>query len=418
MAARRTRRAGVEDRWFKTVTIDIGDGTKTRKRVPSSNHGRPKRWRARYVDDRGQEHQQSFARKVDAQSWLDTKTSSLVTGTHIAPSAGRESIRVVGQRWLESQAHLKATTDANRRHTWGLHVEPRWGEIEVRDIRTSDVRGWVAEMVTARTGVPTIENAIGILRMILETAVEDHQLPRNPCAGVKLPRRSHHARGYLNHEQVELLAREVGESSTVIRFLAYTGLRWGEMAALKVSSFDMLRRRVNILQAVAEVKGKVVWSTTKNHERRSVPFPKFLSEELAALMRGKDREALVFTSPQGAVLRVSTYRKRVFTPAVNRLRDPKRKCEGEDRAVEAFPYISPHDLRHTAASLAISAGANPKAVQTMLGHKSAAMTLDTYADLFPDDLESVADALDVAARSAIAAAAGRLRANAENQDSG
>ena len=58
-----------------------------------------------------------------------------------------------------------------------------------------------------------------------------------------------------------------------------------------------------------------------------------------------------------------------------------------------FPKVSPHDLRHTAASLAISAGANVKAVQRMLGHASAAMTLDTYADLFDDDLDLVAGAL-------------------------
>lgn len=62
--------------------------------------------------------------------------------------------------------------------------------------------------------------------------------------------------------------------------------------------------------------------------------------------------------------------------------------------------MTPHDLRHTAASLAINAGANVKAVQRMLGHASAAMTLDTYADLFDDDLDNVADALDRAAESA------------------
>ncbi len=201
--------------------------------------------------------------------------------------------------------------------------------------------------------------------------------------------------------------------------MAYTGLRWGEMAALRVSSFDMLRRRVNVLEAVAEVKGKAVWSTTKNHERRSVPFPKFLTDELSRSMKGKDRDALVFTSPQGALLRVSTYRKRVFTPAVKRLRDPKRSAGAAvgGREIQQFPYITPHDLRHTAASLAISAGANPKAVQTMLGHKSAAMTLDTYADLFPDDLEVVADRLDEAARAALEAAADILRTGTENPSS-
>ena len=68
-----------------------------------------------------------------------------------------------------------------------------------------------------------------------------------------------------------------------------------------------------------------------------------------------------------------------------------RKCQEQD---STFPYITPHDLRHTAASLAISAGANPKAVQRMLGHASAAMTLDTYADLFEDDLDAVSERVD------------------------
>ncbi|MFB7722326.1 tyrosine-type recombinase/integrase [Nocardia sp. NPDC056100] len=414
MVARRNRRAGVEDRWYKTVIKSADDGTKTAERVQSANYGCAKRWRARYVDDDGNEHAKSFARKTDAQSWLDTATSALVTGTHIAPSAGRETIGAIGARWLKTQAHLKETTAFNRGETWKLHVQPRWNTVEVRDVRTTEVRAWVAAMVAAEAGVPTIENAVGILRMICESAVEDRQIARNPCARVKLPKRSHRARGYLTHVQVEQLAREVTEMSTAIRFLAYTGLRWGEMAALKVSSFDMLRRRANILEGVAEVKGRVVWSTAKTHARRSVPFPKFLADDLAALMRGKDRDALVFTSPQGAVLRVSTYRKRVFRPAVTRLRDPKRRAG--DVGGAQFPYIRPHDLRHTAVSLAISAGANVKAVQTMVGHKSAAMTLDTYADLFPDDLESVAEALDARRASAIAAAADELRTGTDNQD--
>ncbi|WP_063024212.1 MULTISPECIES: tyrosine-type recombinase/integrase [Nocardia] len=418
MVIRRNRRAGVEDRWYKTITVENADGEKSRQRVRSANYGCRKRWRARYVDDEGQEHSQSFERKPDAQAWLDGVVSSLVTGTHIAPSAGRETIGAAGRRWLDTQGHLKATTDATRRDTWRPHVEPRWGNIEIRNVRTSDVRAWVAQMVADGAGVPTIENAVGILRMILETAVEDRQILRNPCTGVKLPRRQHKQRGYLTHVQVELLARNITEKPTVIRFLAYTGLRWGEMAALKVSNFDMLRRRVNVIEAVAEVKGKLVWSTAKTYERRSVPFPKFLAEELAGLMRGKGRDDLVFTSVEGQVLRVSTYRKRVFNPAVKRIQEAERKRTAGARNLPpgaSFPKVTPRDLRHTAASLAISAGANPKAVQLMLGHKSAAMTLDTYADLFPDDLEVVAERLDEAARSAVEAAADELRTGTDGQ---
>ena len=142
---------------------------------------------------------------------------------------------------------------------------------------------------------------------------------------------------------------------------------------------------------VGAESGGLVWSTPKTHERRSVPFPAVLADELAALMVGKGRDDLVFTDLRGGVLRNSNWRARVFDPAVT-------KCQKAD---ESFPSITPHDLRHTAASLAVSAGgANVKAVQRMLGHARASMTLDTYADLFDADLDSVAVNLDAAIRSA------------------
>jgi integrase len=98
------------------------------------------------------------------------------------------------------------------------------------------------------------------------------------------------------------------------------------------------------------------------------------------------------------VLRGSNYRK-LFAAAVE-------KCQNTDKT---FPTVTPHDLRHTAASLAVSAGANVKAVQRMLGHAKASMTLDVYADLFDDDLDSVADSLDAAIRTSAKSPAVPLR---------
>ncbi|MEC4763351.1 site-specific integrase [Mycobacterium sherrisii] len=222
---------------------------------------------------------------------------------------------------------------------------------------------------------------------------------------MKAPARQHSRRAYLTHQQVYELAAAMVRDGLVVPFLAYTGLRYGEMAALTVGDFDMLRRRVHVRRSVTEVKGKLVWSTPKNHERRSVPFPRFLSEDLARRMAGKGRDDLVFCAPGGGVLRIATFRTRVFNPAVAKLRGI-----GDDgEPTTDWPRPTMHDLRHTAASLAISAGANVKAVQTMLGHKSAALTLDTYADLFPDDLEAVADALDAAVRALRESTADALR---------
>jgi integrase len=134
----------------------------------------------------------------------------------------------------------------------------------------------------------------------------------------------------------------------------------------------------------------LVWSTPKTWERRSVPFPAALGDELAALMVGKGRDELVFADLRRGVLRNSNWRARVFEPAV-------QKCQKHD---ESFPSITPHDLRHTAASLAVSAGANVKAVQRMLGHARASMTLDVYTDLSDADLDDVATNLDAVIRSA------------------
>ena len=376
MSQRRNRRAGVEDRWRKT------DGT------PSANNGKGKRWRARYVDDRGQEHAKAFARKTDAQQWLDDVTAAHVTGNYIDPAAGAITIEIIYQRWSAAQGHISAKTAKTRASVWNSRVRNEWGQRRVGEVRTSEVRAWVAALRSAGVGVPTIENGFGVLRQVLGSAVEDRLIPRNPCDGVKLPKRHHAERGYLSHGQVAALTAAVSRDPEVIRFLAYTGLRWGEMAALRVQDFDMLRRRVDISRSVTEANG-LTWGTPKTHERRSVPFPAALTDELAALMVGKGRSELVFTDQRGGVLRNSNWRNRVFVPAVE-------ACQSTD---PDFPTITPHDLRHTAASLAISAGANVKALQRMLGHAKASMTLDTYADLFDDDLDGVAAALDTAIES-------------------
>jgi integrase len=162
--------------------------------------------------------------------------------------------------------------------------------------------------------------------------------------------------------------------------LGYCGLRWSELAALRVRHFDLLRRRVLVEEAVTEVDGaRLVWGAPKTHGRRSVPPPRFLVDELARTVVNRPADELAFPSPQGAVLRNRNARAAWF--------DAAARAIGE-------PGLTPQELRHTAASLAIKSGANVKAVQRMLGHASAAMTLDRYADLFDDDLDEVADRLD------------------------
>ncbi|MEU8329371.1 site-specific integrase [Micromonospora sp. NPDC048839] len=110
-------------------------------------------------------------------------------------------------------------------------------------------------------------------------------------------------------------------------------------------------------------------------------IPRLLVDELAAHVAGKRRDDLVFTAPNGGPLRNTNFRPWVFAPAA---------------ASVGLAGVTPHDLRHTAGSLVVAAGANVKAVQRMLGHASASMTLNVYAGLFGDDLDAVATRLDEA----------------------
>ena len=139
---------------------------------------------------------------------------------------------------------------------------------------------------------------------------------------------------------------------------------------------DIERRRVYVRESATEVDNRLSFGAPKTHEERTVVLPSLVTDELGPVLDGKGDDDLVFTAPRGGPLRGHNFRKRVFSPAA---------------ASIGKPDLVPHDLRDTAASLAISAGASIKAVQRMLGHASAAMTLDVYGSLYEEDLEDLAD---------------------------
>ena len=386
MTQRRNRRAGVEDRWSKTVQRPNG----TAEHVPSAAHGKGKRWRGRYVDNNGKEHAQGFDRKVDAVKWVDEAIAALTTGTYIEPKAGEVTIATLGASWLGRQTHLKPSSLRPVEIAWRVHVLPRWGKSRIAEIAFTDVQEWVSSFQGPGKGATTAIRAYGVLAAILDDAVRDRRLLLNPARGVNLPRKGKKEHIYLTHDQVDQLAREAGDNGPMVLLLAYCGLRWGEAAGLRVRDCDLLRRRVSIVQNAVEVGANVHVGTPKNHKQRAVPVPRFLVEHLARQCEDKGPDSLLFPGPRG-FMRPPRGTGGWFAGAVKR---------------SGVPRLTPHDLRHTSASLAVSAGANVKAVQRMLGHASAAMTLDDYADLFDDDLDAVADRLDKAVTVARASRAG------------
>ena len=354
-------------------------------------------WRARYRDEAGREHARHFARKVDAQRWLDDVSSAVVTGTYTDPRTSRVTLADWSATWLAGQVHLKATGRTRVEGIVRNYVVPRWGSTRLRDVSHAEVQAWVTELMAGGLSASSVQRAHGILSQMLDLAVRDRRLAVNPAKGARLPRKLAKPRRFLTADQVEALAVECEPYGLVVRFLAYTGLRWGEMAALRVRDVDMLRRRMHITRSVTEDNGRLIFDTTKTGEERTVPLPRFLAEQITASVAGKGLDDLVFEGTRGGVLRNGNFNRRTFTRAA--------KAIGE-------PHLTPHGLRHTAASLAIAAGGNVKVVQQMLGHATASMTLDLYGHLFPDQLDDVADRLDAIGRAAAEIAADFLRTRA------
>lgn len=335
------------------------------------------RYRARYRDGRGREHAKHFDLKRDAQRWLDEVTTSVNTGQYVDPSRGRITVEAVATVWSETPSWAESTRARNI-SILHAHVLPRWASVKLSDVQHEDVQAWVNELSRSGMAGGTVRKTHGALNGILRLAVKGKRLAVNPAAEVELPRQDMKRRRYLSGVEVEALASVAEDRAVVVHVLAYCGLRFGELAALRVGMVDVKRRRFRIEQSVTEVNGTLVWSEPKDHQRRTVPWPPFLDEEIAEVIAGRPPDDLVFLSPSARVLRVRNLRRGWFDFAAL-----KASVGG----------LTPHELRHTAASLAVSAGASVLALQRMLGHDKPSTTLDVYSDLFDEDLDTVAGKL-------------------------
>ncbi|MFG1805418.1 tyrosine-type recombinase/integrase [Streptomyces sp. NPDC049040] len=369
-------RVWIEDRAGHTAYQHAVAAAKQAGRTP------PGRWRVRWYGPDGKPKMKVFDVKVKADDFRSQLQARLGDGTYRDPAAGRVPFAVVAESWFESQLHLKRSSRARYRIALDTHVIPRWGSTPVDRIQYDDIAAWLAELAAGRTtnGRPqaarSIRKTYVVLSRVLGFAVKSRRLAFNPATGVPLPAINPADHVYLNEVQVEALADSAAGYRAFILLLAYTGLRWGEASALKVGRIDLTARRAHIVEAFGLDGGTLYLDTPKNHERRSVPLSAFLVDELRPHLEGRDPGELLFTGPQGGALRASNFVRRVFDPAVT-------------AAGLGDLGVTPHKLRHTAASLAIASGADVNVVQTMLGHKSATMTLDVYGHLFPDRLDEV-----------------------------
>lgn len=344
-----------------------------------------KRYRVRYrTPDRRQTDKRGFKTKREAEQFAATVEVTKMRGEYVAPSLGRVTVGELGPDWLaRQQGHMKPSGFRSYDSAWRIHVEPRWASVRLADINFSDVQAWVSKLAAAR-GPVVVQTAYSVLRRILDDAVRDRLISNNPALGAKLPIRVKRKNTYLSAEQLQLLAEQAGRYRSLVLLLGTAGLRWGEAGALRVQDVDFLRRRVELHRNAVAIGRRRVVGTLKSGKARTVALATFVVNELAVTCEGKGRDELIWPSADGGYLGPPSSTESWLAGAVGR-------CQRTD---PTFPRVTAHALRHTAASLAISSGANVKVVQRMLGHASAAMTLDVYADLFDSDLTAVADKLD------------------------
>jgi integrase len=213
-------------------------------------------------------------------------------------------------------------------------------------------------------------------------AVDDGRLiAKNPAARTKFPpmRRTTHT--YLTAREVADLAEACGDQGDVVLILAYSGLRFGELTGLNVEDVDVEARRIRVRRSITQVGGRLVEGNPKSDAgRRSVPIPERLVPALKARLDNRPRSAPAITSPRGSRLGLENWKRSVnWKSAITKI--------GRDK-------MRVHDLRHKYASLSRRAGADLRLLQKAMGHASITVTAHTYADLFDDELDNIAAALD------------------------
>ncbi|WP_235683316.1 tyrosine-type recombinase/integrase [Mycolicibacterium fluoranthenivorans] len=393
--------------------------------VCTGRHGQGQRWQARWVGE-GQERSKSFTKKVDAERHLRGVVADLETGKYADPQRSAVAFGTVAEAWLKTKqaANRAPKTVAGYRGLLDVVILPKWEDERLRDITHQRLQEWVTFLSTdptARTHVKRDQDgdvvATGlsparviqihqVVSQVLGFALRSKYVATNAADHIELPSKPQSKGLALTHEQVHRLAEATANAekairyrsdtkpaqttpealSTMVRFLAYSGLRYGECIALRVSDIDTDKRRVTVGKSATQVRGQgLVEGDTKTHQTRTVPIlTTSLVEELTKLVDGRDPAQYVFPGPDGNAMTIGWFNAR-FSKAVEAL---------------GVPGVTPHTLRHTAGSLALQLGASVATVQKLLGHRNATTTMNVYSHMLPDDFENLSLAMDSAARKA------------------
>lgn len=338
-------------------------------------------WKVRYRDPDRVERSKTFAKKGDAEDFAATIETEILRGDYIDPRAGKVILEDWAAKWLTTIT-VKPKTKAQYEGSLRSRILPIFGKRQLAGIRRSDIQAWMAGMNDEELSASRIHQCLVVLRQLLDAAVDDRLIARNPAERIKRPKIPYKEAAYFDPATADQIVAHIDEPyRLVFRVLALTGLRWGEAVALRRRHVDLLRRRLRVEESVAEVNGELIFGETKTHAVRSVPLSPSLLAELKERLENlaSHPDTLLFTGEKGGPLRYRYGYMVLWRPTLKKL---------------GLPKVGLHALRHSAAARMISAGASPKAVQSIMGHRSAAFTLTVYGHMFEEDLDELAMRLD------------------------
>ncbi|EKT77399.1 LigA [Rhodococcus opacus M213] len=347
-------------------------------------------------------------------------------GTYLSPEKRATTVSDIAQAWTAGLSARTASTQATYRTLVDSYVLPVWGDTPVSEVQHSDVVRWVADLSASggkngkALSAATVRQTHKLFGQILILAMRNGHINGNPADHVPLPRLPRKAPKFLTVVEVERVAAAadylasqpkrsgartdlhaddstrseldrdddgtpiipdapVSENGLIVRLLAATGLRFGELAGLRVECIDLesTPARLHVVEAVVEVEGKLIIGEPKTHQARWVPFRSSLVPLLRAQMDAKAPTDHLFAASSGGPLRLRNWSRRSFTPAAT------LAGVSEDATV--------HWLRHSAATHALESGKNHVEVQQILGHAAPSITLDVYSHVNPAKLTAIGE---------------------------
>jgi integrase len=328
------------------------------------------RWRE-YAN--GPQKTRSFDRKRDAERWLTEVEHGLMTGAYIDPALGRVTLRDFSAVYVERQPWRPSTRSTA---TGALaHVLPVLGDRPLSAIRRGDVQAVL-------TGLALAPSTVGLVRQhltgVLEAAVLDGLIAKNPAHGVRVERQHREVIPPTVEQVAALVTAAPSWFAPAIVLGAGCGLRQAEVSGLTADRIDWLGRAVRVdRQWIGHAKPPGFGPPKTAASNRTVPASDHVLQVLSAHVGRGAHEGHVLRQPNGAVVHHTAFRE-AWAATCRRA------------GVEGVRF---HDLRHFYASALIAGGCSVRAVQSALGHSSAATTLQVYAHLWPGDEDRIRGAV-------------------------